>query len=101
MCDTLAIRSNGLVNPFRAFVLPLSYQHTGILHALLGLAAYHLNSSGIDTGQTNTTAALQHKLSAIQSLSTLLLKEEISGLTEKEEEVTLVIVLLLVLQDVS
>lgn len=81
-------------------MLPLSYQHTGILHALLGLAAYHLNSSGVDTSKAMTTAALQHKLSAIQSLSTLLIKEEISGLTEREEETTLVIVLLLVLQDV-
>lgn len=81
-------------------MLPLSYQHTGVLHALLGLAAYHLNSSGVDTSKTTNTAALQHKLSVIQSLSGLLLKEEISGLSEREEEIALVMVLLLVLQDV-
>ncbi|OJD37539.1 phytanoyl-dioxygenase family protein [Diplodia corticola] len=100
LCDKLAIATTGTLNPFRAYVLPLSYQHTGTLHALLGLTAYHLESSGVDTTKANSTAALQHKLSAIQSLSGLLLKEEISGLSEREEEVALVMVLLLVLQDV-
>ncbi|EXJ78188.1 hypothetical protein A1O3_09349 [Capronia epimyces CBS 606.96] len=81
-------------------MLPLSYQHRGLLHALLGLAACHLGSSGIDTSQFNQTSALEHKLSAIQALSAFLIKEEMLGLNAMEEDITLAIVLLLVLHDI-
>jgi hypothetical protein len=82
------------------YVLPLAYQHTGLLHAILGLAACHLRSSEIDTSQSTHTAAIQHKLLAIQSLGSLLSKEEFFGLNDAEE-LALAIVLILVLDDVS
>lgn len=83
------------------YVLPLAYQHAGLLHAILGLAACHLRSSEIDPSQRTHTAAIEHKLLAIQSLGALLLKEECFGLNDIEEELALAIVLILVLDDVS
>ena len=46
------------------------------------------------------TAAIEHRLSAFQALSTFLLKEESSGLSQTEEEIALAIVLMLVLHDI-
>jgi hypothetical protein len=46
------------------------------------------------------TAALEHRLAAIRSLSSLLLKEECFGLSDTEEEIALAIVLTLVLHDI-
>lgn len=100
MCDTLTIISDGVENPFRLHLLPLSYQNEGLLCALLGLAACHLRSSGTDTSQANVEAAIAYKVAAMQSLSALLSKEEMKGLDDGEEIVTLAIVLLLVLHDV-
>lgn len=45
--------------------------------------------------------ALQHRVAALNGLSSLLIKEEIYGLTEAEEEAALAIIFLLVLHDVS
>lgn len=88
-------------NPFRAYILPLAYQHPGLLHAILGLAACHLRSSELDVSQQTHTAAIHHKLLAIQSLGSLLLKEECFGLNDIEEDLALATVLILVLDDVS
>lgn len=44
--------------------------------------------------------ALQHRVAALNGLSSLLIKEEIYGLTEAEEEAALAIIFLLVLHDV-
>ena len=97
LCEIL---TTGTTNPFRSYILPLAYQHVGLLHALLGLSACHLGTSDNGASQKILTAALEHKLLAIQSLGALLLKEECFGLNDIEEELTLAVVLLLVLHDV-
>ena len=51
--------------------------------------------------QKGLTAALEHKLQAIQALGSILLKEECFGLGDSEEELALAMVLILVLHDVS
>ena len=86
------------MNPFRDHILPLAYQHPSLLHAILGLSACHIPPDKIVNHQAT---ALEHKLAAIQALSSLLLKEECLGLSTVEEDLTLSIVLLLLLQDVG
>lgn len=64
----------------------------------MGLSACHILPEQLPHPNTS---ALEHKLSAIQALGELLSKEECSGLDPTEEDLTLSIVLLLLLQDVS
>lgn len=96
--DIFTVSPNTGPNPFRDHILPLAYEHTSLLHAVLGLSACHISQETIPNPHT---AALEHKLSAIQALASLLLKEECLGLSPIEEDLTLSIVLLLLLQDVS
>ncbi|KAF4971123.1 hypothetical protein FSARC_1956 [Fusarium sarcochroum] len=100
LSEHLIIHVPGIDNPFREHVLPLAYQHQGILHALLGLSACHMHISGKDRSQQLVTLSLQYRLSALQSLASLLLREETSRLTNNEGEHVLAMVLLLVLHDV-
>ncbi|KAF5625606.1 galactoside o-acetyltransferase [Fusarium sp. NRRL 52700] len=86
LSEHFVIHVPGLDNPFREYVLPLAYQHQGILHAMLG--------------QRLVTVSLGYRLSAIRSLASLLHKEDISRLTPTEEEQVLAMVLLLVLHDI-
>ncbi|KAI9925401.1 hypothetical protein MW887_005782 [Aspergillus wentii] len=72
-----------------------------ILAALLSLAARHMISSGGRPEQVNKAAMIEHQLCAVRSLSSLLMKEEMYGLTDEEQDITLAVVLLLVLFDVS
>ena len=87
-------------NPFRDHILPLASQHSGLLHAVLGLSACHMINSGVDNTPKAHTAALEHRLSAIQDLGALLLKDECFGLDDTEEVLSLAIVLILVLHDI-
>ncbi|KAK7419469.1 hypothetical protein QQZ08_010839 [Neonectria magnoliae] len=96
----LTIHTEGTENSFREHVLPLAYQHQGVLHALLGLSACHTHLSGKDESQHFVTTALRYRLSALHSLGALLLKEEIAGLSSSEEEFVLAMVLLLVFHDI-
>ncbi|KAE8312498.1 fungal-specific transcription factor domain-containing protein [Aspergillus transmontanensis] len=57
-----------------------------------------LNSKGQE--QNNPVLSSKHQLSALQSLSSLLMKEEIYGLTDDEQDVLLAVVILLVLYDI-
>ncbi|KAF2963966.1 hypothetical protein GQX73_g9606 [Xylaria multiplex] len=100
LSEHLTIHVNGTVNPFREHVLPLAYQHQGILHALLGLSACHIHVSGKNESQQFVTLSLRYRGSALRYLASLLSKEEMSGLTTEEEEYALGTVLLLVLHDV-
>lgn len=59
-----------------------------------------MRCSGIGDGQHLLALALQHRAAALQSLSSLLLKESHAGLTRDEEEFVLAMVLLLVFHDV-
>jgi hypothetical protein len=88
------------VNPFKDYILPLSAQHAGLLQAVLGLSACHMMNRDPEANARMFTAAIEHRLSAFQALSALLLKEESAGLSEIEEEVALAIVLTLVLHDI-
>ncbi|EXF74955.1 C6 zinc finger protein [Colletotrichum fioriniae PJ7] len=72
-----------------------------VLHAVLGLTACHLHLSPSGANQVDMATALQHRVAALNGLSSLLIKEEIYGLTEAEEEAALAIIFLLVLHDVS
>ena len=85
-------------NPFQLYMLPLTYEHSNLLHAVLGFAASHISRSSLPR---QATLAIEHKVLAIQSLSSLLIKEQCLGLTPVEEDITLSAVLLLLLQDVS
>ncbi|KAK0373075.1 hypothetical protein CLIM01_09561 [Colletotrichum limetticola] len=96
----LTIVVEGVDNPFRVHVLPLAYNHTGVLHAVLGLTACHLHLSPSGANQVDMATALQHRVAALNGLSSLLIKEEIYGLTEAEEEAALAIIFLLVLHDI-
>ncbi|KAM5376348.1 hypothetical protein ACJZ2D_005570 [Fusarium nematophilum] len=96
----LTIHTEGTENPFREHILPLAYQHQGVLHALLGLSACHMHLSGKDESQHFVTTSLHYRVSALHSLGSLLLKEEASGLTSAEEEFLLGMVLLLVFHDI-
>ncbi|KAF5976051.1 hypothetical protein FCOIX_7305 [Fusarium coicis] len=100
LSEHFIIHVPGLENPFREYVLPLAYQHQGILHALLGLSACHMHNTGHANNQRLVTVSLRYRLSAIQSLASLLHKEDISRLTPTEEEHVLAMVLLLILHDV-
>lgn len=51
--------------------------------------------------QVDMATALQHRVAALNALSSLLIKEEIYGLAAAEEDAVLAIILLLVLHDVS
>ena len=97
-CDSLTTIPRHSANPFRKYILSLAYEHLDLLHALLGLSACHISSTKI---LHQATSALEHKLLALQALGSLLIKEECVGLSEIEEDLTLSIVLLLLLQDVS
>ncbi|KAH7178291.1 fungal-specific transcription factor domain-containing protein [Fusarium sp. MPI-SDFR-AT-0072] len=99
LSEHFIIHVPGLDNPFREYVLPLAYQHQGILHALLGLSACHMHNTGHANSQRLFTVSLGYRLSAIRSLASLLHKEETSRLTPTEEEYVLAMVLLLVLHD--
>ncbi|KAL7765695.1 hypothetical protein ACKLNR_003611 [Fusarium oxysporum f. sp. zingiberi] len=100
LSEHFIIHVPGLDNPFRDYVLPLAYQHQGILHALLGLSACHMHNTGNANSQRLVTVSLGYRLSAIRSLASLLHKEDTSRLTPTEEEYVLAMVLLLVLHDV-
>ncbi|OLN88087.1 hypothetical protein CCHL11_00006 [Colletotrichum chlorophyti] len=91
---------DGTGNPFRVYVLPLASQNTGVLHAVLGLAACHLNLSPSGSNHVDMAVALQHRVSALNFLSSLLIKEEVHRLDATEEEAVLAIILLLVLHDI-
>lgn len=80
--------------------MPLAYQHQGVLHALLGFSACHKHLSGTDESQHFVTTALRYRVLALRSLGSLLLKEEMEGLSSSEEEFVLAMVLLLVFHDV-
>jgi hypothetical protein len=99
--DTLAIGVEGMENPFRQHVVPLAHRHAGVLHALLGLASCHMCESHLLTGKSIEAVSLQHRVAALHALGALLLREEVVGLDEFEEECVLAIVLLLVLHDVG
>ncbi|KAH6886424.1 fungal-specific transcription factor domain-containing protein [Thelonectria olida] len=96
----LSIHIPGTENPFKDHILPLAYQHQGVLHALLGLSACHMYLSGKDESSQHVTTALQYRVSALHSLASLLLKEESAGLSSSEEEFVLAMVLLLVFHDI-
>lgn len=78
-------------------MLPLAYENSSLLHALLGFAAAHI--SPLELPQ-QSTVAIEHKLLSIQALGSLMLKEQCLGLSSTEEDVALSIVLLLLLQDI-
>ena len=100
MCPKLSITSQDAPDPFKTYILPLAYQQPGLLKAVLGLTACHLAAQGPVPNRRLETAALEYRVSALQSLSALLLKEEFFSLSETEEETALAIVLMLVLHDV-
>lgn len=101
LVNSITIATKGLANPFSEYILPLAYQHDGVLHALLGLSACHMHFSGRNESQQCFNTALRHRLAAIRSLGSLLPKEETSRLSSDEEEAVLAMVLLLVFHDVS
>lgn len=60
-----------------------------------------VSSSRKETENRSVARTIEHQLSAVQSLSSLLMKEEIYGLTDDEQDVLLAVVALLVLYNVS
>ena len=100
MCPKLSVTSENAIDPFKAYILPLALQNTGLLKAVMGLTACHLSSQQQVPNRRLDTAALEYRVFALQSLSTILLKEECLSLNEAEEEVALATVLMSVLHDV-
>lgn len=101
ICSILPIPATNVPNPFEAYILPLAYKDSGLLSAILGLSACHLALQERQRSSPLATLALEYRLTALQSLGALLLKEEVYGLNDQEEEITLATVLTLVLHDVS
>ncbi|KAE8140227.1 fungal-specific transcription factor domain-containing protein [Aspergillus pseudotamarii] len=101
LCSALIIDTDDLRNPFRGYILPLAYRDIGILNAVLGLTMCHIISSGKRAIENVSVARMiEHQLSALQSLSSLLMKEEMYGLTDDEQDILLAVVILLVLYDI-
>ncbi|KAH7257863.1 fungal-specific transcription factor domain-containing protein [Fusarium tricinctum] len=100
LSQRLMIQVHGIENPFQKYVLPLAYQHQGILHALLGLSVCHMHISGRESSHYFVAASFRYRLSALHSLGSLLQREEASRLEPLEAEYVLAMVLLLVLHDV-
>ncbi|KAL2288758.1 hypothetical protein FJTKL_03425 [Diaporthe vaccinii] len=96
----LTIVVDGTENLFRRYLLPLAYQHTGVLHAVLGLVACHLRSSRRDMTKATEADALSHRVAAIRILGSLLAQEEAQGLKAAEEEAVLAMILLLIFHDI-
>ncbi|KAF7631315.1 hypothetical protein AFLA_012173 [Aspergillus flavus NRRL3357] len=59
-----------------------------------------VSSSRKETENRSVARTIEHQLSAVQSLSSLLMKEEIYGLTDDEQDVLLAVVALLVLYNI-
>ncbi|KAK7711892.1 hypothetical protein SLS64_005163 [Diaporthe eres] len=97
-CLTIVV--DGTENLFRRYLLPLACQHTGVLHAVLGLVACHLRSSRRDMRKATETDALSHRVAALRILGSLLAQEEVQGLKAAEEEAVLAMILLLIFHDV-
>lgn len=100
MTPGLTIVVDGTENLFRRYLLPLAYQHIGVLHAVLGLVACHLRSSKRDMRKATEADALSHRVAALRSLGSLLAQEEVQGLKAAEEEAVLAMILLLIFHDV-
>ncbi|KFA81941.1 hypothetical protein S40288_06882 [Stachybotrys chartarum IBT 40288] len=100
LSEALTVSIGEARNPFREHLLPLAYQHDSVMHALLGLTACHMYNSGKDSSQRCLATSLQHRVAALQSLGSLLTKEQTSGLMTTEEEAILATVLLLVTHDI-
>jgi hypothetical protein len=95
--DVIAILPGIEANPLRLYLLPLAYEHSGLLHALLAFSASHISPPEFPH---QGTVAIEHKVLSIQALGSLLIKEQCLGLTKTEEDITLSIVVLLLLQDI-
>ena len=99
VCPIIAIVQTGLGNPFRDHVLPLAYEHVGLLHAILGLASCHLGITGDLIGYYKTEA-LKHRVEAIRCLAELLADERERLLPASHRDVVLAIINILVLHDI-
>ncbi|KAK4500007.1 hypothetical protein PRZ48_008193 [Zasmidium cellare] len=97
----LVISVDSMTNPFSTLLLPLAYQHFGVLQALLGLALCHSEKGRKHSKYGAMPLALELKLSAIHSLSELLQREQGVGLSADEEEVAMAMALLLILHDIT
>ncbi|KAG6356850.1 hypothetical protein INS49_014724 [Diaporthe citri] len=97
-CLTIVV--DGTENLFRRYLLPLACQHTGVLHAVLGLVACHLRSSRRDMRKATEADALSHRVAALRILGSLLIQEEVQGLKAAEEEAVLAMILLLIFHDI-
>lgn len=97
----MVIAEPGTSNLFRQHILPIAYRHTGLLHALLGLVLCHMQASDPHIQQTDQAEALEHRVSAIRSLSSLLARGTDTSLDGMAEDVQLATILILVLHDVS
>ncbi|KIW20850.1 hypothetical protein PV08_01428 [Exophiala spinifera] len=101
LCEILSVRTTMTGKyPFRDHILPLANRHSGLLHAVLGLSACHMINSGIDNTSKAHTAALELRLSAIQELGVLLLKERVFRTGRYGGGTCVAIVLILVLHDI-
>ncbi|RAH69493.1 Zn(II)2Cys6 transcription factor [Aspergillus aculeatinus CBS 121060] len=103
VCSALAIEAGQTTNPYRAYILPLAHRDLGTLHAVLALASCHQHSleTQRSANKRNSAAMIEHQLAGMQSLGSLLIREELYGLNTEEVDILLVTVLLLVLYDIS
>ncbi|RDW88299.1 hypothetical protein BP6252_00331 [Coleophoma cylindrospora] len=100
VCPAITVSRSGERNPFREDVLPLAYHHVGLLHAILGLAACHMNTSGQQHILPSQTEALKHHLEANRFLKLLLAEEAKDLLQQSDVDVILAILVILSFQDV-
>lgn len=96
----IALGDDHLNNPYRLYVLPLSYENLGLLYAVLGLSASHLGIMTADV-YLRETLAVEYRLKAIRSLGETIKNTFAGSLHEDDRDSMFAMIQILLLQDVS
>lgn len=96
----IALGDDHLNNPYRLYVLPLSYENLGLLYAVLGLSASHLGIMTADV-HLRETLAVEYRLKAIRSLGGTIKNTFAGALHENDRDSVFAMIQILLLQDVS
>lgn len=89
-----------MTNPYRAFILPLAYEHAGLLYAVLGLSASHLGHVKSNK-YLSETVAVEYRLKAIQFLADAISQGITGTLGAAERDTIFATIQILLLHDIS
>ena len=96
----IALADDNANNPYRLYVLPLAYEHLGLLYAVLGLSACH---AGIMTSDIylRETLAVEYRLRAIRILGSIVKEASAGASHEDDRDSMFALIQILLLHDVS